>query len=320
MKIPALFKEYIWLVNTIYRARRISLIELNDKWVETDMSGGVEMARTTFNRHKDAIQDIFGIYIECDRKDGYRYYIGNPKVLEDDTVQNWMLSILSLSNVISESVSLQDRIIAEHVSVDARLLEQLTGAMKSGHRINIRYRRYGSPQSYWTGADPYCLKLFHQQWYLLGKLFGNKYEMFALNMMEEITVQDRKYKIAKDFDAVDFFEPYFGVVIDEGMPTEKIVIRAYGDERYELRDVPLHKSQIFKSWQDRTRLVDNPENYRDYDDIEVKLKPTSDFIDYLLSKTGRLQVLSPQSVIDKVNDRMRKATMMYNDKKTNDND
>lgn len=45
------------------------------------MSGGVEMARSTFNRHKDAIEDIFGIYIECDRSNGYVYYIGNAKVL-----------------------------------------------------------------------------------------------------------------------------------------------------------------------------------------------------------------------------------------------
>ena len=101
------------LSSPIYRARRISLVELNERWVETDMSGGVEMARTTFNRHKDAIQDIFGIYIECDRRDGYRYYIGNPEVLEDDSVQNWMLSTLSLSNVISESLSLKERIMAD---------------------------------------------------------------------------------------------------------------------------------------------------------------------------------------------------------------
>lgn len=314
MKIPALFKEYIWLVNTIYRAKKISLVDLNDKWVETDMSGGVEMARTTFNRHKDAIQDIFGIYIECDRKNGYRYYIGNPEVLEEDTIQNWMLSTLSLSNVISESVALQERIIAEHVSVEEKLLEQLTGAMKTGHRINIRYRRYGSPQSYWTGADPYCLKLFHQQWYLLGKLFGNKYEMFALNMIEEIKVQERKFKICADFDVADFFAPYFGVVIDDDMPIERIVIRAYGDERFRLRDVPLHKSQVFKSWHDEIDLIDDAENYHDYDDIEVRLKPTPDFIDFLLSKTGRLQVLSPQSVIDKVCDRMNKAMEMFNNK------
>lgn len=112
MKIPALFKEYIWLVDTIYGAQRISFAELNRRWAETDMSGGVEMARTTFNRHKDAIQDIFGIIIECDRRDGYQYYIGNPEVLEDDTVQNWMLATLSLNNVISESLSLSQRILA----------------------------------------------------------------------------------------------------------------------------------------------------------------------------------------------------------------
>ena len=312
MKIPALFKEYIWLVRTIYRARRISLVELNERWVETDMSGGVEMARTTFNRHKDAIQDIFGIYIECDRRDGYRYYIGNPEVLEDDSVQNWMLSTLSLSNVISESLSLKERIMADQVLVDEQLLEKLIRAMKSGHRVSIRYCQYGSPQSFWTAADPYCLKLFHQRWYLLGKLFGEKYEMFCLNKIVEIKIQEHTFKMPKDFDVADFFSPYFGVVIDEEMSTKRIVIRAYGDERYELRDVPLHKSQIFNSWQSESELIDHPELYRDYADIEVQLKPTPDFIDYLLSKCGRLQVLSPQSVINKIEERMLKATKMYN--------
>ncbi|GJG31262.1 hypothetical protein PRBRB14_21410 [Hallella multisaccharivorax DSM 17128] len=179
MKIPELFKEYIWLVNTIYRARKISLAELNERWLDTEMSGGVDMARTTFNRHKDAIEDIFGIYIECDRKDGYRYYIGNPEVLEDDTVQNWMLSTMSLSNIISESMSLQERIIAEWISVDEDILEQLTKAMKAGRRITITYRNSGSPQRYNTGLDPYCLKLFYQKWYVLGRLYDNKYEYIA---------------------------------------------------------------------------------------------------------------------------------------------
>ena len=98
MTTPTLFKEYIWLVNTIYRAGRISLSDINKKWIRTEMSGGVEIPRTTFNRHKEAIEDIFGIYIDCDRKDGYRYYIGNGKVLREDTVQNWMLSTLTVSN------------------------------------------------------------------------------------------------------------------------------------------------------------------------------------------------------------------------------
>ena len=99
MKTPALFKEYIWLVNTIHSAKRISFAEINEKWLRTEMSEGISLSRTTFNRHKDAIEDIFGIYIDCDRKDGYRYFIGNEAVLHEDSVQNWMLSTLTVNNL-----------------------------------------------------------------------------------------------------------------------------------------------------------------------------------------------------------------------------
>mgnify|MGYP006999401109 FL=1 len=67
MRTQAKFKEYIWLVNTINKARAISFADIQKKWLETDMSKGIELARSTFNRHKDAIEDIFGIYIECNR-------------------------------------------------------------------------------------------------------------------------------------------------------------------------------------------------------------------------------------------------------------
>ena len=114
MKTPALFKEYIWLVNTIYKAKRISLSEINAKWIRTEMSEGVEIARTTFNRHKDAIEEMFGIIIDCDRRGGYKYFIANEEVLAESTVQNWMLSTISVNNVISESLSLQHRILLEY--------------------------------------------------------------------------------------------------------------------------------------------------------------------------------------------------------------
>ena len=100
MKTSDLFKEYIWLIDLLKTYGGITLEKINEKWVQTEKSGGVEMARSTFNRHKDAIEDIFGIYIECDRSNGYVYYIGNAKVLDDDTIQTWMLSTLSISNKI----------------------------------------------------------------------------------------------------------------------------------------------------------------------------------------------------------------------------
>ena len=54
-------------MNTIRKAGDdgITFAEINEKWLDTDMSEGVELARSTFKRHKDAIEDIFCIYIDC---------------------------------------------------------------------------------------------------------------------------------------------------------------------------------------------------------------------------------------------------------------
>ena len=94
MKTPALFKEYIWLVGTIYRAKGITLAEINERWKRTEMSEGMDMVRATFIRHVQAVEDIFGIIIDCDRRNGYRYYISNERVLREDSVQNSCVSVL----------------------------------------------------------------------------------------------------------------------------------------------------------------------------------------------------------------------------------
>lgn len=42
------FKEYIWLVNTIYHAKAITFAEINERWIKTDMSGGVDFVLAPF--------------------------------------------------------------------------------------------------------------------------------------------------------------------------------------------------------------------------------------------------------------------------------
>ena len=142
MRSYTLFQEYIWLVNIIHRAHGITFGEINRKWLETEMSEGISLARSTFNRHKDAIQDMFGIYIECDKKNGFKYYIGNEEVLDEDSIQNWMLSTLSVNNILSESKSVHDRILLESIPSDGENLHRFIDAMKRGLRIIVRYRRY----------------------------------------------------------------------------------------------------------------------------------------------------------------------------------
>ena len=94
-------KEYIWLVNTIHQAKKLTLVEINNRWLGTEMSEGIPLSRTTFHRHRIAIEEIFGLFINCDKKNGYKYYIGNEYVLSEDSVQNWMRSTLSAGNVLT---------------------------------------------------------------------------------------------------------------------------------------------------------------------------------------------------------------------------
>ena len=170
MKIPALFKEYIWLIETINRYGRITFAEINELWKRKEESGGVEFSRTTFNRHRDAILDMFGIIIDCDRRNGYKYFIYNKDVLEEDSVQNWLYSTMSVSNMLDENVALHNRILLESIPSGDQTLRLVLKAMRENRRMLLTYRRYGASSANSFSAAPYCVKLFRRRWYVLVKL------------------------------------------------------------------------------------------------------------------------------------------------------
>lgn len=308
MKTYDVFKEYIWLVNTIKKAKRISLAEINEKWRETDMSGGVDFARATFNRHKDAIQDIFGIFIECDRSNGNKYYIGNSRVLEEDSVQNWMLSTLSVNNILSESMSLRERILLESIPSEGEQLEMVLEAMKKSVKIKIDYQRYSAETPKHLTMEPYCIKLFDKRWYMLGHFHRNATEenaeadyfgIFSFDRIRHLELTDEKFKVNEDFDAKEYFQECFGIIASDGTKCEKVVVRAYGNECFYLRDLPLHHSQH------------EIQTTEDFSDFEYTLRPTIDFTNRLLSAGNRIKVLSPQWLADEIRFKHLEAAKMY---------
>ena len=299
MTTPTLFKEYIWLVNTIYQARNITFDGINKKWLKTEMSGGVELARSTFNRHKVAVEDIFGINIECDRSNGYKYYIGNAEVLREDTVQNWMLSTLSVNNIISESLCLHSRILLESIPSADERLEKIINAMKTNCLLQIVYKKYDSDQEREHTIAPYCIKLYHRRWYLLARFNSGNLGILSLDRIRETEITDETFEIEPDFDAETYFSECFGVVRDDDVKPEKIVIRAFGTECNYLRDLPLHHSQCEIA------------STEDYTDFELYLRPTLDLQGQILSRGCRLKVLSPQSLADKISQILQEAVALY---------
>ncbi|MCQ2154152.1 MAG: WYL domain-containing protein [Bacteroidales bacterium] len=289
MKSYALFKEYIWLVSTICRAGRISLEELNRKWVGADMSEGLPMARSTFNRHKDAIQDIFGIDIECDRRCGFRYYIGNPEVLQEETIQNWMLSTLSVNSVLAESKAVADRILLEPVPSDGENLHKFIDAMKSNVRIDVVYHKYAAEEDSKMTVEPYCVKLFKRRWYALVKSIKHgHYTTLAFDRIKTISLSTDKFTLDADFDAAAWFKECYGIVRDDEKELQTIRIRAFGQEVFYMRDLPLHPTQ---------KEVETADEWSDF---EIQIRPTADFFSPLLSRGPLIQVMEPQWLADEI--------------------
>ena len=312
MKIPSLFKQYIWLIETIRRNGRMTLGEISDLWRQQEESDGQELSRTTFNRHRDSILDIFGVIIECDRRDGYRYYIENEEVLKENSIQNWMFSTLSVSNMLDGNAGLQDRILLESIPSGGDKLRQIIDAMRENRRIRIQYHKYTSSESKPYTLEPYCLKLYNRRWYMLvkkadaptpdddtkkGDLF-----IFSLDRIESIELLQTKFVVDKNFDAEAYFNDCFGIMVDGSLKAERIVLRAYGVEPFYLRDLPIHHTQ---------KEIKKTEEYTDY---ELKLRPAEDFIEYLLSLSTRVKVLEPAWLVKEMQQRLMDALSRYKEK------
>ena len=310
MRVPALFKEYIWLVNTIRKAGDdgITFAEINEKWLETELSEGVELARSTFNRHKDAIEDIFGLIIDCNRLNGYRYFISNEEVLSEDSIQNWMLNTLTVSNIIGEALTLQDRILLQPAPVEGDYLKMVIEAMKKNVKLAVDYRKYGDDEPRHLTFEPCCIKLFKQRWYILGHFHRNAiadrpevdyFGVFSFDRILNMSLTDDKFQMDPSFNAQAYFEECFGVLVNDDTVAQRIVIRVFGDERFYVRDLPIHKSQ---------REIGQGE---DYTDFELFMRPTIDLSTHFVSRSFLIKVLEPQWLADEIHHMHMQAVLMY---------
>ena len=59
----SLITKYVWVIETIYRRRKISFKELNELWLRDDISRGVDIPKRTFDNWRYVIWDMFGINI-----------------------------------------------------------------------------------------------------------------------------------------------------------------------------------------------------------------------------------------------------------------
>ena len=301
MKTAEIFKQYIWLADIIHRMKRLTLNEINERWMQTDMSGGLPMSRTTFNRHRLAIEEMFDLCIGC-KESGRKsyYYIENIDVQEKNNLQHWMLDVLSIGNLLMDNISLKDRIVLEKIPAGKHFLNPIIGAMKQNRKLVLTYRKFGQEEPYTITVEPYAIKVFKQRWYLLAKNYKRSLPtIYAMDRMLNVQETDELFEFPEDFSTERFFKDFYGVLCHADEEVERIVIRAYPPLTHYLRTLPLHHSQ--------KELQSTPE----YADFEFYLHPTFDFLQELFAQTHEVEVLEPLRLRNSMKEYLLKALKRY---------
>jgi len=296
-----LFRRYIWLVDVIYSAERITFEEINRKWERCSLNeDGGPLPKKTFRRHCSEIESLFEIDIECDRKDGYKYYIENADDIAEGGVRTWLINTFAVKNLINESHQLKRRILFENIPSGQRFLTPIIEAMRDSSTIVVAYQNFRREDPVEIELEPYCVKVFRQRWYLLGKKPGRENLMvYALDRIKSLVKTGRSFKMKAHFDAKGHFSSAYGIIVDEEYDVTRIRFKVTGDQRKYFITLPLHSSQ------------EEIEKGDDYSVFEVYLIPGEDFVMELLSHGPALEVLSPDWLRESMRERAEKMLENY---------
>lgn len=276
-----LIGKYVWLVETIYNAGHITFEEINQKWLDNDMDENPIPLRT-FHKWRIAAEDMFGLVIDCERKGGYHYYIGNASEIKNGSIRSWLLSTISVSNLLLDSQQLKDRIILEDIPSGLDYLPKIIDAMKSNTVITITYQSYWREESNTFDVHPYCVKLFKQRWYMVAlSPYYNKVLIYSLDRIFGLWKKKEKFKMPEVFEPSAFFQDCYGVIAGTKRKPQTVRIKVSAGQANYIRSLRLHGSQ------------DEVERTDEYSIFTYYLRPEFDFIQELLANGEDVEVLEP---------------------------
>ena len=103
-------RKYIWLINTILDAGKLTFREISEKWNNSSLNyNGTELSKRTFHNHRMAILTELGVDIQCSSKrENSQYYIANQDEIEKNDVLNWLTDSMATEQLLLENYSRTD--------------------------------------------------------------------------------------------------------------------------------------------------------------------------------------------------------------------
>jgi hypothetical protein len=299
--VSELIDKYIWLVQTFIDAgeRGLSLPEIVDRW--TARYGGEDYPRRSFNNHREAVAEVFGIEIACNRSTN-RYYIdaGESAVDKRQSV-DWLVNTFTVNNLLTLSKErLSGRVSVEDIPSGQKWLVSVMQSMLDNTEMELHYRKYMSEDEEVRHIRPYAVKEFAKRWYIVAySEEASALRVYAMDRILALKPTGEKFKMPKGFQVDDLFESSYGIYLPEGEEPVLVKLRTTLREAAYLQDLPLHPSQVFLG------------SEGDFCLFALRVIPNPNFIMELVKHGGRLEILEPESLREQVKQELCNALKLY---------
>ena len=266
--------------------------------MDSDISEGTELSRRTFINNLHAVEELFGITIECGS--GFRYYIECGDCFEEGSARNWLLNAFSLNVMVGNSRKLKERVLLEDMPSGRNFLEDIIKAMRDNHVIFISYYSYNSEKYYEFDIHPYFVKAFKKRWYVVAYSPGtNDIRCYALDRMENVIISEEVFKMPENLEPAEYFKDCFGIINKKDSEVQKVVLKVDAFQSNYIRNLPLHESQK------------ETERTEEYSIFEYHLKPEFDFEQEIFSNMDAMEVLEPLWLREEVKERIKNLASKY---------
>ncbi len=312
--VSELIAKYIWLIRTLTSCgeRGLTFNELSAKY--SGAFGG-EYSRRTFNNHREAVADVFGIDIECDRRNNtYRIpYIDD--VLDKDDSVSWLVNTFTVNSLLSLGKErLSGRVSVEEIPSGQKYLAAIMQAMEDGDELVITYAKYSSPSGETLHIQPLAVKEHEKRWYIVAfchERAGGEdnsdrsgWRVYALDRVVSLQPTDTPFRMPEGFDVDEVFHQSYGIYLPEADQKPVTVrFKTTEAEANYLRDLPLHHSQKEEGVAEDGRKV-----------FSIRVIPNKNLAMEFCRHAGKLEVVEPESVRENVRAMLEAGFLQYSKK------
>lgn len=310
--VSELIGKYIWLVQSLIAAGGggMTFKELNEKY---SRRFGQAYSRRTFNNHRLAVADLFGIDIDCDRSTN-RYFIPySGDVLDNNESIGWLVNTFTVNSLLSLGKErLSGRVSVEEIPSGQKYLTAIMQAMEDGKELEIVYGKYSSDSSETLHVQPFAVKEHEKRWYLVAFCHEragadrrnddiNAWRVYGLDRITSLQVTDVTFRMPKDFDVDGIFSQSYGIYFPKaGQKPVTIRFKVTDEEARYLRDLPIHRSQVEENAAKGDGRI-----------FRIRVIPNRNLMMEFCRHAGRLEVIEPEEVRLSVKEELEKAYKQY---------